>query len=171
MDCIAIYGKGDEIWVPGYMVLLLIITLPIWCWFFLPYMISCIPTIVKQLLESQRRSYYCGLNVSEENTARPILWKWTPRFLCSDLMYKNSEASWSHRRCRIFDLPYEIREKIWLELLRPADMLFIRYDSKLARLYALPEKRLSQLVYVQQQAVCDTSCRDLSQLLKVNRKM
>ena len=131
LDSIAIYYK-NEITVPGWLVLLGTLTSPIWGWYFLPRGIR----YIRSRVEAARISFYAGRNIGEKHTARPVLWRMTPPFLCQDIASKRQKAVSYDSDCPLSKLPYEIRKQIWLQLLCPADTVYIKHDSKQGRLYS-----------------------------------
>lgn len=188
LDCIAIYYK-HEIMVPGWAVVFGILTFPLWCWFGLPTGLR----YLRFKVDSYSRSFHAGLSISEKNTARPVSWRLTPRFLCRDIMSKKpsrlSRENEVHQS-RLLGLPYEIRRQIWLEVLHPANELFIKHDPKNARFYAVHEDVKSPTDFTSRTVMSDEGivlqlpnpsgpfqastyldCKDMWQLLGLNHRL
>ena len=169
LDYIAIRGKHDEIQMSGWVVLLFMLATPLWIWRFIPDGLR----FISEKIEDRRRAFYADIDISEDNTARTVLWRCTPGFLCRGTISSMRDSQTRREGdCRLLDLPYEIRRQIWLELLRPADKLFTKHDSDRRRLCATYEDTSKPPAFTVEanprQYTAHTSCKDMSQLLKVN---
>lgn len=122
------------IMMEGYVVLLLGLTSPIWCWIFLPFGVRFARDWLRHHIEMKRRAPYGGIDIAEYNTARPV-WSWVRRMKTLD---RPSSSNMLQAESPLSRLPEEIRREIFLHLVRPAEELTICSLKKERRLIALP---------------------------------
>lgn len=194
LECVCVTYKR-EIAIEGYVVVVGLLTLPIWCWYFLPSALGLARQAIKGELERRRRRPFGGVNIAERNAVRQgsaLVWgRGRRRSLSCVDESRNEPRSHEAADSPLMRLPEEVRREIFLYLVRPEDELTICTFIKQRRLVAVPtfgwryahvDARESGKRWMAFQQFLnngnlregcpqDYTCKDMVTLAKVNRRM
>lgn len=141
LECICVDYKR-EIAIEGYMVVVLVLTFPIWCWYFLPSALGFLRQTVRRWIEERRRRPFGGLNIAKKNAVRRedgLGWfRGGRRSLSPNVTPIEQAHGHAVTESPLLRLPEELRREIFLHLVRPEDEITICQFDKQRTLVAMP---------------------------------
>lgn len=141
LECICVSYKR-EVAIEGYLVVILVLTVPIWSWYFLPSALGFARQTVRSWIEERRRRPFGGVDVAERNAVRRkggLGWfQERRRSLSEDVTSTEETDGQAATENPLLSLPEEIRREIFLQVVRPEDEIMICSFKKQKTLVAVP---------------------------------